>query len=59
VDSQLTPLFRDAFSDDWQPIMGYPTTYTVIFERDEQRRITGLRISGTRVRHLWFARQRD
>lgn len=59
VDSQLTPLFRDAFSDNWQPIMGYPTTYTTIFERDEQGQIAGLRVSGTRVRHLWFVRQRD
>jgi hypothetical protein len=57
VDSQLTPLFRDAFSDDWLPLMGYPTTYLVVFERNEHGAITGLRVSGTRVRNLWFARQ--
>jgi len=57
VDSQLTPLFRDAFSDDWLPLMGYPTTYLVVFERDEHGAITGLRVSGTRVRNLRFTRQ--
>jgi CubicO group peptidase (beta-lactamase class C family) len=57
IDSQLTPLFRDAFSDDWLPLMGYPTTYLVIFERDEHGAITGLCVSGTRVRNLRFTRQ--
>ncbi len=57
VDSKLTPLFRDAFSDDWQPLMGYPTTYLLVFERDEQDSITGLRVSGTCVRNLRFTRQ--
>lgn len=57
VDSQLTPLFSDAFSDDWTPLMGYPTTYLVIFERDMNSTITGLRVSGSRVRHLKFVRQ--
>jgi len=57
VDSQLTPLFRDAFSDDWEPLMGYPTTYLIIFERDELDAITGLRVSGTRVRHLKFVKE--
>lgn len=56
VDSTLTPLFDDAFNDDWQPIMGYPTSYLVIFERDDRNAITGLRVSGTRVRHLRFVR---
>lgn len=56
VDSQLTPLFQDAFSDDWMPIMGYPTTYLVIFERDGEGAVTGLRVSGTRVRNLRFVR---
>jgi CubicO group peptidase (beta-lactamase class C family) len=57
VDSQLTPLFRDAFSDDWGPLMDYPTTYLIVFERDANRAITGLRVSGTRVRNLEFVRQ--
>jgi CubicO group peptidase (beta-lactamase class C family) len=56
VDSQLTPLFQDAFSDDWMPIMGYPTTYLVLFERDAEGAITGLRVSGSRVRNLRFIR---
>jgi CubicO group peptidase (beta-lactamase class C family) len=56
VDSKLSPVFVDAFSDDWQPIMGYPTTYLVVFERGEQGAVIGLRVSGTRVRHLEFVR---
>jgi CubicO group peptidase (beta-lactamase class C family) len=57
VDSKLTPLFTDAFSDDWLPLMGYPTTYLVVFERDGRGTITGLRVSGSRVRNLHFVRQ--
>jgi VCBS repeat-containing protein len=57
VDSQLSPLFRDAFSDDWGPLMGFPTTYLVIFERDQDGMVTGLRVSGTSVRHLRFVKQ--
>jgi CubicO group peptidase (beta-lactamase class C family) len=56
VDSRLTPLFVDGFSDDWLPIMGYPATYLVVFERDEHDAIAGLRVSGTRVRNLRFVR---
>ena len=57
VDSKLTPLFRDTFSDNWEPLMGYPTTYLVAFERDENENVTGLRVSGSRVRNLKFNRQ--
>jgi CubicO group peptidase (beta-lactamase class C family) len=57
TDSKLTPVFADAFSDDWGPLMGYPTTYFVVFERDERGLVTGLRVSGTRVRNLRFVRQ--
>ncbi len=57
VDSKLTPLFTDAFSDDWLPLMDYPTTYLVVFERDEHDTITGLCVSGTRVRNLGFTKQ--
>ena len=57
VDSKLAPLFRDAFHDDWEPLMGYPTTYLIVFERDERDTITGLRVSGSGVRHLGFIKQ--
>jgi CubicO group peptidase (beta-lactamase class C family) len=57
VDSKLKPLFADAFSDDWTPLMGYPTTYLALFERDDQGTITGLRVSGTRVRNLRFIKE--
>jgi hypothetical protein len=56
VDSKLSPVFVDAFSDDWLPITGYPMTYLVVFERDEQDAVNGLRISGTRVRNLEFVK---
>ena len=56
VDSRLTPVFTDVFSDDWTPLMGYPTTYLVVFERDEGGAIAGLRVSGTRVRNLQFTK---
>ncbi|MGD9146306.1 MAG: serine hydrolase domain-containing protein [Anaerolineae bacterium] len=59
VDSVLTPLFANAFSDDWLPLMGYPTTYLIVFERNRHDTITGLRVSGTRVRNLRFTRQPD
>jgi hypothetical protein len=57
VDSHLTSIFADGFSDDWLPIMGYPTTYLVVFERDERDTITGFRVSGSRVRNLRFTKQ--
>jgi len=57
MNSKLTPLFRDAYSDDWEPLMGYPTTYLVAFERDKRDTIIGLRVSGTRVRNLRFIKQ--
>jgi hypothetical protein len=40
-----------------QPTMGYPTTYFITFERDERGMVTGLRVSGSRVRNLRFARR--
>ena len=56
VDSKLSPLFRDAFSDDWGPLMGYPTAYLVVFERDAHDAITALRVSGACVRNLEFSK---
>jgi hypothetical protein len=57
VDSKLTPIFAHAFRDDWSPIMGYPATYLVVFDLDERGAVTGLRVSGTRVRNLRFVKQ--
>lgn len=56
VDSRLTPLFTDAFSDDWSPIFGYPMTFMVIFEWDTRGEITGVKVSGSRVRIMRFDR---
>jgi hypothetical protein len=55
--SEMKTLFRDAFNDDWMPIMGYPTNYTVVFDREEDGDVNGLRVSGNGVRHLWFERE--
>jgi hypothetical protein len=46
VDSKLTPVFVDAFRDDWEPLMGYPASYLVVFERDERDSIPDVRVSG-------------
>jgi CubicO group peptidase (beta-lactamase class C family) len=59
VDSILTELFTDAFSDDWTSIVGYPLKFMVIFERDGQGKITGLNVSGDRVRNLRFNSSHD
>jgi hypothetical protein len=58
-NSQLTALFHDTFKDDWAPLMGYPTTYLVRFERDGQDKIVGLTVSGDRVRHISFSKQME
>jgi CubicO group peptidase (beta-lactamase class C family) len=57
ADSKLSPLFEDAFRDDWTPIVGFPRSYLVVFERDEHNAIIGLRVSGDRVRNLRFDRK--
>jgi hypothetical protein len=57
MDSTLAPVFADAFSDDWGPLMGYSTTYFILFERDEGGEVKGLRVSGTRVSNLRFNKQ--
>ena len=54
VDSILTPLFEDGFGDDWTPIMGYPRKFLVVFERDQDRQVSGLFVSGDEVRNLRF-----
>ncbi|MFN2302992.1 MAG: serine hydrolase domain-containing protein, partial [Anaerolineales bacterium] len=58
-DSQLTVLFQDTFRDDWEPLMGYPTTYLVCFVRDEEGKVIGLRVSGDRVRNIYFVKQTE
>jgi hypothetical protein len=54
--SRMNPIFKDAFNDDWLPIMDYPINYTVLFDRDEKEKITGFKVSGNGVRHLRFER---
>ena len=54
LDSFLTPVFEDGFSDDWTPIMGYPRKFLVVFQRDQDEHINGLSVSGDEVRNLHF-----
>jgi hypothetical protein len=56
IDSQLTALFEDTFSDDWTPLMGYPTSYILQFARNSAGEIKGVSVSGNGVRHLRFER---
>ena len=58
VDSHPTPLFNDAFRDDWAPLLGYPRTYLIRFTRDAHGAIEGLTVSGDGVRNLRFERTR-
>jgi CubicO group peptidase (beta-lactamase class C family) len=53
-DSFLTPVFADGFTDDWSPVVGFPMSYLIIFERNAAGEVTGFTISGDRVRHLRF-----
>jgi hypothetical protein len=57
VNSTLTPLFCDAFQDDWMPIKGYPATFLLVFTRDASGTVDGLHASGAGVRNLRFFRQ--
>jgi hypothetical protein len=56
VDTTLRALFADVFVDDWSPVLGFPTDYLVEFERAEGGAVSGLRVSGSRVRGVWFER---
>jgi hypothetical protein len=55
-DTKLWPLFADGFSDDWQPILDFPLSYLVVFERDEDGDVCSLLVSGMRVRNLKFVK---
>jgi CubicO group peptidase (beta-lactamase class C family) len=57
VDTRLTPVFKDAFNDDWQPVLGWPWAYTIIFQRDAEGVVNELTVSGSRIRRLKFIRQ--
>jgi CubicO group peptidase (beta-lactamase class C family) len=56
-DTVLTPVFADGFTDDWSPVVDFPMSYLIIFERNATGTVTGFTISGDRVRHLCFVRQ--
>lgn len=55
----LTPVFADAFTDDWSGFMGYPDKYFILFDRDSNDAITGFGVSSEHgsLRHLKFIRQ--
>ncbi len=54
ADSKMVPVFIDAFSDDWLPIVDFQLNLLVVFERDVQGNINGMSVSGMRVRNIKF-----
>jgi CubicO group peptidase (beta-lactamase class C family) len=53
----LTALFGDTFGDDWAPIVGFPLTYTLAFQRGPDGEVDGFRLFGAGVRGLRFHRE--
>jgi CubicO group peptidase (beta-lactamase class C family) len=53
----LTPMFRDAFRDDWHPIVEFPFKFLVTFTRNEKKEITGLQVSGVGPRRIFFEKR--
>lgn len=56
AESKMVPVFNDAFSDDWLPITDFQLNLLVVFERDAQSNINGMRVSGIRVRNIRFVK---
>jgi hypothetical protein len=50
----LTPLFGDAFGDDWAAIVGFPLTYSLAFDHGWEGKVDGFRPYGAGVRGLRF-----
>ena len=46
----LLPMFADAFMND--------ELGNIRFTRDEQQRVSGFRLNSTRIKHLWFAKEK-
>ena len=55
-DTIMTPVFRDGFVDSWDPIVGFPFSFLIRFDRDSSDAVVGCRVSGDRVRNLRFVR---
>ena len=55
-DTVMTPVFRDGFVDSWDPIVGFPFSFLIRFDRDSSDAVVGCRVSGDRVRNLRFLR---
>ncbi len=52
----LAHLFAETFSDDWGPITDSGMSFTVVFERDQNREVSGFRVTGPRARGVRFER---
>ena len=50
ADRPLLPMFADAFMND--------ELGNIRFTRDEQQLVSGFRLNTTRIKHLWFAKER-
>jgi hypothetical protein len=57
-DTTLAPVFADGFRDDWEPIFGFPYSFLLVFDRATDGTVSGFRLSGARVRHLRFDKER-
>ncbi len=55
--SQLQPTFVDGFTGDLVPGTGSAGGLDITFDRDDEDRVLGLRLSAGRIRNLWFSRQ--
>ena len=55
-DTVMTPAFRDGFVDSWDPIVDFPLSFVIRFDRDSSETVVGCRVSGDRVRNLRFLR---
>jgi len=49
-DRPLLPMFADAFMND--------ELGNIKFTRDEQQLVSGFRLNSTRIKPLWFAKER-
>jgi CubicO group peptidase (beta-lactamase class C family) len=56
VDTLARPMFAGVFSDDWEPILGYPGSFLIEFEEGEDGGVPRFRVSGDRVRGVRFER---
>jgi len=53
-----TPVFSDAFRDNWEPLLSFPAEFLLEFDRDTQGQVGGFCVSGLGIRGLKFIKQK-